>query len=64
MATKSPAPKLRKPVDARRTRAFTVRFNDEEAETVQRAAKADHVDVGTWLRQVGCRAAEKRLEDS
>jgi hypothetical protein len=52
--------KPRKPAEAKRARAFTVRMTDEEAEIVERAAKERALDVASWIRMTAFEAAKAK----
>lgn len=46
-----------KPDGDRRTRAYTVRYNDDEDREVSEAAAAKALEVGSWIRMVSMEAA-------
>jgi hypothetical protein len=51
-----------KPQADRRSRAYTVRYNDEEDAIVEAAATERSLEVGSWIRMVSVQAAREQAK--
>lgn len=63
MAGKAQRGRPRKAADAK-TEMLRIRVTPEQKAELQAAADADELDLGTWLRQLGLKAARGRADRS
>jgi uncharacterized protein (DUF1778 family) len=47
----------------RKGRDLTVRLTEAQRRLLDAAARADHLDTSTWIRQLGLRRAEERAAE-